>query len=329
MEGLFIVGLLSFLLGHVAYILAFLQDSRKLFAGKALIAYAYGADHVCRASYGPANWERWQFPWRPTSLAICTMLSPRFQPARRPWHQAALGPGRSDRLGAVTISDTSFSLLQCSFTPLPLYHSSSCSPTGRASSASPCRPGGLQSRSRRRRSAELDLSCPFMRHRSEGPVSPELDGLWPPIPTFRRSCTSPSAALTCAWASAAALRSTIQSQRRVFDAIGSRLPDFASMMFVLAPTVLPGGVADKIDSIVPAQPRPSPNGCPGCAYSGPTNPLQLRKNCRIALRGTMSMALTGQLPLAAVSNTCPRTFALTVASTTRPTGHQSRRRCCR
>lgn len=43
MEGLFIVGLLSFLLGHVAYILAFLQDSRKLFAGKALIAYAYGA----------------------------------------------------------------------------------------------------------------------------------------------------------------------------------------------------------------------------------------------------------------------------------------------
>lgn len=42
LEGLFIFGLLSFLLGHVAYILAFLQDSRKLFAGRALIAYAYG-----------------------------------------------------------------------------------------------------------------------------------------------------------------------------------------------------------------------------------------------------------------------------------------------
>ncbi len=39
----FLPGLIAFLLGHVAYIIAFLSDSRGLYPGRALLAYAYGA----------------------------------------------------------------------------------------------------------------------------------------------------------------------------------------------------------------------------------------------------------------------------------------------
>ena len=38
----FIFGLVAFLLGHVAYIVAFTRDSRQLFAWRALLAYSYG-----------------------------------------------------------------------------------------------------------------------------------------------------------------------------------------------------------------------------------------------------------------------------------------------
>ena len=43
----FLFGLISFLLGHVAYIVAFLGDSRRLYLIRGLLAYAYGA-----AAYG-------------------------------------------------------------------------------------------------------------------------------------------------------------------------------------------------------------------------------------------------------------------------------------
>ena len=39
----FLFGLISFLLGHIAYIVAFLQDSRERYPGRALLAYGYGA----------------------------------------------------------------------------------------------------------------------------------------------------------------------------------------------------------------------------------------------------------------------------------------------
>jgi len=73
LEGLFIVGLLSFLLGHVAYILAFLQDSRKLFAGKALIAYAYGAI-MFAVLLSAGELGAMTIPVAAYVLAICTML---------------------------------------------------------------------------------------------------------------------------------------------------------------------------------------------------------------------------------------------------------------
>ena len=105
LEGLFIVGLLSFLLGHVAYILAFLQDSRKLFAGKALIAYAYGAI-MFAVLFTAGELGAMTIPVAAYVLVICTML----------WRGLSrLGvPGikpRSAQAGAIgsvlfTISDT-------------------------------------------------------------------------------------------------------------------------------------------------------------------------------------------------------------------------------
>ncbi len=41
-EATFIFGLVAFLLGHVAYIVAFTRDSRQLFPWRALLAYGYG-----------------------------------------------------------------------------------------------------------------------------------------------------------------------------------------------------------------------------------------------------------------------------------------------
>lgn len=41
-DATFLFGLIAFLLGHVAYILAFLQDSRKLYPFHGAAAYAYG-----------------------------------------------------------------------------------------------------------------------------------------------------------------------------------------------------------------------------------------------------------------------------------------------
>ena len=105
LEGLFIVGLLSFLLGHVAYILAFLQDSRKLFAGKALIAYAYGAV-MFAVLLTAGELGAMTIPVAAYVIVICTML----------WRGLSrLGvPGikpRSAQAGAIgsvlfTISDT-------------------------------------------------------------------------------------------------------------------------------------------------------------------------------------------------------------------------------
>ena len=39
---LFVFGLLAFLMGHIAYIVAFTQDSRRLFPWRALLAFGYG-----------------------------------------------------------------------------------------------------------------------------------------------------------------------------------------------------------------------------------------------------------------------------------------------
>lgn len=73
LEGLFVVGLLSFLLGHVAYILAFMQDSRRLFAGKALIAYAYGAVMFAVLSTA-GELGAMTIPVGAYVIVICTML---------------------------------------------------------------------------------------------------------------------------------------------------------------------------------------------------------------------------------------------------------------
>ena len=118
LEGLFIVGLISFLLGHVAYILAFLQDSRKLFAGKALIAYAYGAI-MFAVLLTAGELGAMTIPVAAYVIVICTML----------WRGLSrLGvPGikpRSAKAGAIgsvlfTISDTVLAFTMF-IAPIPL-----------------------------------------------------------------------------------------------------------------------------------------------------------------------------------------------------------------
>ena len=105
MEGLFIVGLLGFLLGYVAYILAFLQDSRKLFAGKALIADAYGAI-MFAVLFTAGELGAMTISVAAYVIVICTMLwrglSRLGVPDIKP------GPAQAGAIGSVlfTISDT-------------------------------------------------------------------------------------------------------------------------------------------------------------------------------------------------------------------------------
>ena len=69
----FLFGLIAFLLGHVAYIFAFLRDSRSLYLGRGLLAYAYGA-----LAYGylvtAGDLGDMTIPVLAYMIVICTML---------------------------------------------------------------------------------------------------------------------------------------------------------------------------------------------------------------------------------------------------------------
>ena len=72
-DDTFLLGLIAFLLGHVAYILAFLRDSRGLYLGQALLAYAYGA-----LAYGylvtTGDLDDMTIPVLAYVIVICTMM---------------------------------------------------------------------------------------------------------------------------------------------------------------------------------------------------------------------------------------------------------------
>jgi alkenylglycerophosphocholine/alkenylglycerophosphoethanolamine hydrolase len=72
-DDTFLFGLIAFLLGHVAYIIAFLQDSRGLYPGRALLVYAYGA-----LAYGylatAGDLGAMAIPVLAYMIVICTML---------------------------------------------------------------------------------------------------------------------------------------------------------------------------------------------------------------------------------------------------------------
>lgn len=70
-RGLFLPGLVSFLVAHVLYVLAYLVDTRELRPGRALSAYAYGAGLVVVLwpGLGPMA-----VPVAVYAAVICTML---------------------------------------------------------------------------------------------------------------------------------------------------------------------------------------------------------------------------------------------------------------
>jgi uncharacterized membrane protein YhhN len=101
----FLFGLISFLLGHVAYIVAFLGDSRRLNPIRGLLAYAYGAV-AYGALYTVGDLGDMTIPVLAYVIVICTMLWRAF---------ARVGeediPARSARIGLAgaaffTLSDT-------------------------------------------------------------------------------------------------------------------------------------------------------------------------------------------------------------------------------
>ena len=69
----FLLGLIAFLLGHVAYILAFTRDSRGLYLGRGLLAYAYGA-LAYGTLYMAGDLGDMTIPVLAYVLVICTML---------------------------------------------------------------------------------------------------------------------------------------------------------------------------------------------------------------------------------------------------------------
>ncbi|MFN2205360.1 MAG: lysoplasmalogenase [Candidatus Promineifilaceae bacterium] len=69
----FLLGLIAFLLGHVAYIAAFLSDSRGLYPGRALLAYAYGA-LAYGYLYTAGDLGAMTLPVLAYVMVICTML---------------------------------------------------------------------------------------------------------------------------------------------------------------------------------------------------------------------------------------------------------------
>jgi alkenylglycerophosphocholine hydrolase len=69
----FLFGLIAFLLGHLAYIAAFLQDGRGLYLGRGLLAYAYGAlAYVYLFTAGDLG--EMTIPVLAYVIVICTML---------------------------------------------------------------------------------------------------------------------------------------------------------------------------------------------------------------------------------------------------------------
>lgn len=72
-DGTFLFGLIAFLLGHVAYIVAFLRDSRGLYLGRGLLAYAYGA-LAYGYLYTAGDLGDMTIPVLAYVIVICTML---------------------------------------------------------------------------------------------------------------------------------------------------------------------------------------------------------------------------------------------------------------
>ncbi|HID54484.1 MAG TPA: lysoplasmalogenase [Anaerolineae bacterium] len=71
--GTFIFGLVAFLLGHIAYIVAFTQDSRQLFLGRAALAYGYGVA-IFAVLYLAGDLGEMTIPVLLYVVVICTML---------------------------------------------------------------------------------------------------------------------------------------------------------------------------------------------------------------------------------------------------------------
>ena len=69
----FLLGLIAFLLGHVAYIFAFLRDSRGLYPIRGLLAYAYGA-LAYGYLYTAGDLGDMTIPVLAYMIVICTML---------------------------------------------------------------------------------------------------------------------------------------------------------------------------------------------------------------------------------------------------------------
>lgn len=69
----FLFGLIAFLLGHVFYIAAFLQDSRKPFWGRAALAYGYGV-LIFAVLYFAGDLGDMTIPVAVYVLVICTMV---------------------------------------------------------------------------------------------------------------------------------------------------------------------------------------------------------------------------------------------------------------
>ena len=72
-EATFIFGLIAFLMGHICYIAAFLQDSRQLFWGRGAVVYAYGLVMVAILFFG-GDLGQMALPVLVYVLVICTML---------------------------------------------------------------------------------------------------------------------------------------------------------------------------------------------------------------------------------------------------------------
>ena len=108
-DATFLFGLIAFLLGHVAYIVAFTRDSRRLFPLGAVLAYGYGV-LVYAYLTAAGNLGAMAIPVLVYMLVICTML----------WRASArLGVAEIVRISALaglagalffTVSDTILSL---------------------------------------------------------------------------------------------------------------------------------------------------------------------------------------------------------------------------
>jgi alkenylglycerophosphocholine/alkenylglycerophosphoethanolamine hydrolase len=72
-DGTFLLGLIAFLLGHVAYIFAFTRDGRGLYPGRGLLAYAYGA-LAYGYLYTAGDLGQMTIPVLAYVIIICTML---------------------------------------------------------------------------------------------------------------------------------------------------------------------------------------------------------------------------------------------------------------